>query len=90
MVKESKKDAAVKEVKEAVKATSNAVKEVAEAAKAVVDLAEYELVELIGSAQEKINNHIVYLKNYRVEFVNGVAKVRKEVADILRKMGLVK
>lgn len=50
---------------------------------------EPEVVEVM-LVSEHPGTHNVYLKDYRVEFEKGVAKVPAEVADELRKLGIIK
>lgn len=50
----------------------------------------FDEVELIGDAVAKVGDHTIYLKSRFVQFKDGVAKVGAEVAEELRKLGLVK
>ena len=50
----------------------------------------FEVVELISEGNDKKGSHNIYLKRGYANFVDGVAKVRNELAAELRELGLVK
>lgn len=47
-------------------------------------------VEVKLAVEHPSGTHTVYLANTRVNFVEGIAKVTPEVADDLRKLGVIK
>lgn len=49
----------------------------------------FEVVKLISEGNEKIGNHNIFLKRGCINFVDGVAKVRNEIAAELRELGMV-
>lgn len=49
-----------------------------------------DVVEVKLAADYPVGTHTVYTRKARVEFVDGTAEVTPEVADELRKLGVIK
>jgi len=47
-------------------------------------------VQLIGNPNELLNEHTMFYSAATIDFVDGKAKIMSNVADKLRKMGMVK